>query len=375
MQNPIKVFLSTILAIFLTSTLIAQAPSKAQNRATKMLERLTERLDLSEAQVKQVSEIISKQQQQRAESATQEERPSKQQRKEMKIAFEKEMKTILNEEQFTKFQEMPKHKRGHKGKGKHGLKGKGKHKEMRMLHKEKITPILLEQRAKLETKISAADKETLETLRVAHQNRKLERKAQKGKGQQQDKKERKEARQNDPNHIKLKELTQKYSSDIEPLLAAVKEEIKTIKQSMKEEKKGKKGERTKGQRAHKKEGDKKIAHQQKRQQRKYAHFLLLDPTKTAEQQIQAPLSGISNVTVYPNPSPGISQVEYELEEGGEVLIELRDQKGQLIQTIEQSIKTAGKHKAVVNLERYNAGVYLIVLTDAQGNVISEQVIK
>lgn len=368
MQNPIKILLSSMIALLLTSSLIAQAPSKSEERLNKRMEHLKKALELNDAQVAEINELFKKQGNTKAEIFMRGERIDATQRAAMKKEFETGLKKVLTEEQFQKFQEMPKRNRGHK---RHGAKGH--HKGMKSAYKEKITPILLEQRAKLESKISAEDQKILADIRAERQSHKLERKGLSREAI----KAKKEAHKNNPNRIKLQELSEKYSADIEPLLAEVKEEIKAIKQEFRKEHKGK--GKHKGAAKHRKahqgdKGDEAAEHQKRHQHKKYAHFLLLDPSKSADQQIEA-FATISNVSIYPNPSQGISQIEYELTQAGSVLIELRDNKGQLVYTIEQAEKTAGQHKVAVNLEQYSSGIYLVVLTDGLGNVVSEQLVK
>ncbi|MFT5384467.1 MAG: hypothetical protein ACI81W_001868, partial [Saprospiraceae bacterium] len=193
---------------------------------------------------------------------------------------------------------------------------------------------------------------------------------------------RKVERENNPQHIKLIALTEKYKADIEPLLAEVALQIKALKDEMREEMKGGKGEKGrkggKGAEGHgKMEGKDKSGHLEKRENRKYAHFLLLDPNEAikAEKRPGKSNSSIAKVKVYPNPSQGISRIEYELKTPGMISIELHDKTGNLIETIERAEKAAGNHEAAVNFSKYTVGIYYIVLKDANGGVISKKVIR
>ena len=202
--------------------------------------------------------------------------------------------------------------------------------------------------------------------------------------------QRKAERKNNPNHIKLVALTEKYKADIESLLTEVEPKIKALKEEMKKERKAEEGEwkkegsgekarkgRKGGKRHGKMEGKDDGDHVEKQENRKYARFLLLDPNKEtkAEKRPRKSTSSISKVKVYPNPSQGISQIEYQLKTPGLVAIELHDKEGNLLSIIEKAEKSAGKHKASINFSNYTVGIYYIVLKDANGGVISKKVVR
>ncbi|MFT7604357.1 MAG: hypothetical protein ACI8VT_001932 [Saprospiraceae bacterium] len=403
MRNSIKICLIAFVAILFTGSIFAQRDKKDFNRegrATKMTERLTEALSLDAAQAEKIKAIHLKygvrMQADRSQEADDDQSNRRATRQQMHTDIDAEIKTVLTEDQYQKFQEMP--KRG-KGKGialssEHASREKGgkHHKKRKAFHNEKINPILLEQRAKLESKISVEDIATIAQLRIDIKKDRAEYKAERQEFRKSSEKKerpsreemdkRKVERENNPQHIKLIALTEKYKADIEPLLAEVALQIKALKDEMREEMKGGKGEKGrkggKGAEGHgKMEGKDKSGHLEKRENRKYAHFLLLDPNEAikAEKRPGKSNSSIAKVKVYPNPSQGISRIEYELKTPGMISIELHDKTGNLIETIERAEKAAGNHEAAVNFSKYTVGIYYIVLKDANGGVISKKVIR
>ena len=283
------------------------------------------------------------------------------------------------------------------GKGAKGRKGGKRHGEMKAFKNEKIKPIMLEQRVKLESKISDADKVTLAQLRVDIKKDRAEYKAKrKAYRKSSDKKERpdqaemekrKAERKNNPNRIKVLELVEKYKAEIEPLITEVEPKIKALKEEMKAECGGdcggKGGKGSKGRKGAKGKKDwngaDKGAYIEKRKNKRYAHFLLLDPNEDvkvkAKKRPGKSNASISKVKVYPNPSQGISQIEYELKTPGMVSVELHDKEGNLIETVEKAEKPAGKHKTSINFGNYTVGVYYVVLKDETGNIVSRKVIR
>lgn len=396
MRNRIRIFSLALVAVFFTSFLFAQKGDRSgdpEKRATKKTERLTEALELNEAQAAKVKAIHLKYGEQihaiRSKETTSDKAEKKAAMEQIRTEVEAEMKTVLTAEQFQKFQELP--KKGHgKRHGAHGKKGKQHRAAAKAFHDEKVKPILLEQREKLEAKISPEDKALLAELRLEIDQEKAARKAkraerkeslEKGEGPNQEvRAERRAKRKDNPTRIKVKELVEKYNDDIEPLLAAVEPEIETLKQEWKaaqgkESKKGQGKRNGKRQGKGQKKGGEEGAHANKKEARKYARFLLLDPNATTAETGISSTPTIASLRVYPNPTRGLSQVEYELATPGMITVELHDKEGDLIDTIEQSNKTVGKHKTAINFGGYTVGIYYVVLRDAKGQVVSEKVVR
>lgn len=372
----------------LNSTLFAQAPDKKANRTDKKLERLTTELDLNESQVTEVKAIFQKyaerKEAMRNNAADADKTDKRAAMKQMRTDIDNEIKAVLNEDQIEKFEALPKRDH-HKGR-KHRKGNRGDHDKMKAIKDEKIKPILLEQRAKLEDKISENDKVAIAELRATMKAKKealkKERETIKQSGERptrEQKKARKEAWKNSDTFKQLEALTTKYQSDIEPLLAEVEPQIKSIKEEARKAHKEdcKDGEDCKGKAKGKRKGKGKgkgTAKADKHKQKHMHRFLLLDPNEsvasagTLKPQIEA-------VSIYPNPSPGISQIEYTLVEDGNVAIELRDKEGNLLETVVNTTQTAGTQKVALNFKNYAVGVYYVILKDKNGQVVSKKVIR
>jgi periplasmic protein CpxP/Spy len=395
MRNSIKICLIAFAAIIFTGSLFAQRDKKdftPEDRATKKTERLTETLNLDAAQAEKIKAIHLKYGERmhalRAQDTTDKDQSQKKAAmQQIRTEIDAEIKTVLTTDQYQKFQEMP--KRGHHK----GKKGRGHDNKRNAFHQEKIKPIMLEQRAKLESKITAEDKATLAQLRTDIEKDKAEHKAKREEyNKSSDKKERPDREQmenrkaeskNNPNRTKLIALAEKYKADIEPLFAEVEPQIKALKEEMKKEcgEKGQGNHQERGARCDKgkkeMKGQDENANFEKRENRKYAHFLLLDPNKEVKAKKRQGKSdtSISNVKVYPNPSQGISKIEYELKTPETITIELHDKEGNLVETIERAEKATGNHEATINFSKYTVGVYYVVLKDAKGTIISKKVVR
>ena len=395
MRNSIKISVIALVAILCTSSIFAQRDKKdftPEDRAAKKTERLTETLNLDAAQAEKIKAIHLKYGKRihalRNEDTTDKDQSQKKAAmQQIRTDIDAEIKTVLTTDQYQKFQEMP--KRGHDK----GKKGRGHHKERNAFHQEKIKPIMLEQRAKLELKITAEDRATLAQLRTDIEKDKAEHKAKREEYKKSsDKKERpdreqmekrKAERKDNPNRTKLIALAEKYKADIEPLFAEVEPQIKALKEEMKKEydEKGQgkhQGRGAKGEKGNKEmKGQNGNANIEKRENRKYVHFLLLDPNQkvAAKKRSGKSDTSFSNVKVYPNPSQGISKIEYDLKTPGTITIELHDKEGNLVETIERAEKATGSHEATINFSKYTVGVYYVVLKDAKGSVISKKVVR
>lgn len=391
--------ISILMLILLVSvhSFAQRGKGDPETRAAKMTERLTEALELSDEQASEIKAIHLKYGERMKAMHEQEDRSEmRTAMKQMRSDAEQEIKGVLTAEQAAKFDEMP--KRGHRKGGKGRKVSKEQRAAMKQLKEEKIMPILLEQRAKLESKISAADKQRIAELRVEAAAKKEAKKAEmkahrteRKKGERPSEEEiaerkaahkaKREEMKNDPLRLEIKALTEKYQSDIEPLLAEVEPELKAIKEEAKANfKEGRKGQGAKQGRKGKRKGkgkkewseDEKADHEAMKALRHQAHFLLLDPNAPIPSSSS---SLISDIKVYPNPSMGESQLEYTLKSAGAVTIELHDKSGNLLQVVDNLEQAAGKHKTTINFTQYTTGIYYVVVKDANGKAVSTKVIR
>ena len=65
---------------------------------------------------------------------------------------------------------------------------------------------------------------------------------------------------------------------------------------------------------------------------------------------------------YPNPFNPVTNIAFELDRSGEVLIELFDMKGARVQTLLNETRKSGKHEFLFNGSNLASGVYLYSMT-------------
>lgn len=391
-----------LLALLISINTFAQrgsAKGDPEARATKMTAHLTEALELSDEQATKIKAIHLKYgeriQALREQGDRDKTRAAMQQ---MRADIDSEIKQVLTAEQAAKFEEMPKYRKGKRGKGKRA--SKEQRQAMQQIKEEKILPLLLEQRAQLDTKLSDTDKARLVELRTEVEEKRTAMKAERkerheamkkegrpGKEERkqlhEERKERHTAMKNDPLHQEIEAMVMKYQSDIESLLAEVEPQIKAIKEEAKSQnkemrnKEGKEGKKyRRGHGKHKGKGDWSEADKEEfkanKKMRHQAHFLLLDPNGPSIAEKTALVTGVK---VYPNPSLGESQLEYTLKSAGLVTVELHDKSGNLLKVIEKANQPAGTNNTTINFASYSTGVYFVVVKDANGKAISTKVIR
>ncbi len=271
----------------------------------------------------------------------------------------------------------------------HQKQRKALHKKAKKYHNENITPVMLEQRAKLEEKISIEDKAKLEELRPIFSNlheRRIKKHDELSKFEKPMKKEERQAfheehkksmEQYKPQMDLLHELVDKYEDDINVLLAELEEDRKVWREDMRELHdehidKNKKERHEKRRRHHSEEGKPHHEHGgmhiEGKKMRK-GHFLLLDPNAEASEMELT--NNIKSVSINPNPSINSNTVIYELAESGKVRLELRGKSGTLINVLFEGNKEAGSFVQEVDLSNQKSGVYYISLISGK-EVISKK---
>ena len=261
-----------------------------------------------------------------------------------------------------------------------------------------IEPVILAQRAKLETALSQADKAELAELRIAFadkkvakkeeiEKRKAARKANKEKRGPADRKAKIEARkaqqvarENDEAVIALKALVDKYENNIEELYAEIepqqttwKAEQKKIIQQFKQEKgaiepKGPRStegyKRRGGEKAHRRGNGKRHGHHRDVDNRmRKGHFLLLEPNQIASTNL---VVASTQIKVYPNPATSNNTLDYEVRETGRIKIELHDEQGRLVKILLDEEKAVGKYQLNTDLSELKNRTYFYVVSDKQG---------
>jgi hypothetical protein len=138
-----------------------------------------------------------------------------------------DLEDILTEAQTTQLKSLMKAK--HK---EHKARMKEAHDDLKVYKDENIKPVMLAQRQKLEAKISAEDRAEIAQLREVVAKRKAERKAAweaaKAKGERPDR----PAREEHPEREAIKQLVDKYDTEIEALFAEIEPQAKQWKEDM-----------------------------------------------------------------------------------------------------------------------------------------------
>ena len=84
---------------------------------------------------------------------------------------------------------------------------------------------------------------------------------------------------------------------------------------------------------------------------------------------------IHEVNAYPNPATTVSTLEYEVTEAGDVVIELRNNKGKLLKTVKNEHHSAGKYTVTITLDSYQGDLFYIVLKDKNGISTTENIVR
>lgn len=259
-----KVFLNTglSLAVLFLSVVTSLAQPQGHHPGIKgnpfsAIEELESELQLTPEQKEAIESLQQKVRtahQDRRKESRKVRKAQAEQRKAMHESVKAELDDILTAEQTALLEAHHEAKKA---------EAKAMRDKMRAYQEENIAPVLLEQRKKLEVKISEADKATLAKIRTERQQmRKEKRKGQKVKPR--------------PNKEELSALIEKYSEDIDALMEEIAAQQEQWRKDMKaiasedDQSKGKRQKRMKNRRQQPKPGFQK------------ARFLLMDPIKGPE---------------------------------------------------------------------------------------------
>lgn len=406
MKN-IKIVFSVLFMLSIFSISAIAQPRNEGARMEKKIGMLTEKLDLTENQQEQLKAIFKKESEKRQAMKTKE--TDKKNRKQAFKAHQKEqekaIKAILNKEQILTFDKMlderkadMKERQAAREARKESLKKvdkKALKAEMKAYKEKNILPVLMTQRQKLETQISSNDKKSIDELRSSFKQLKEENKAL--KGNRKKKEERSEADKKVYEALKARKkekmaeakiLLEKYESQIKTLKEEInpqteqwKTDLKAIAQKhglephQRDMKGGERIPETKkhGKRKHGK--GKKGQHHSKRQafgkELSPIHFLLMDVDAKNDVSSEKSTS-VSSMRIYPNPAQGQNTIEFKLATAGKISLELHDTEGNLVRVIIKGHKEAGHYKEEVNLSGLKDYVYIYVLKDATGTILTEK---
>lgn len=241
--------------------------------------------------------------------------------------------------------------------------------EMQAYYEKNVKPVLQKQRAKLESKLSAADKKLIAELRTQHEQRRAEGFDHRGeKGRKMEGKHPK----NDEKHAQVKALVEKYSAAIDALYAEIVTQENQWKQDEKaiwekyapaqSDKKVDKPARHRGEMG-KNDGD----------LHKKVHFLLLNPNATSTTTKPAPIN--RKVEAFPNPAGATQNLEFEVLQAGKVTVEIIDNQGNVVKSVFNGNLELGMNKLQVTTGDLKGKSYFYRITDAKGTTTKAFIIQ
>jgi len=103
-------------------------------------------------------------------------------------------------------------------------------------------------------------------------------------------------------------------------------------------------------------------------------FVPLPPgvNTTPVREIAGILSGLE---VYPNPVSGIFSVDFSLDKGADIQIEVTDFAGKIVSRTMPGSLPAGLQHIEINTESWQAGVYLVTVRDENGSKLTKKMVK
>jgi hypothetical protein len=112
----------------------------------------------------------------------------------------------------------------------------------------------------------------------------------------------------------------------------------------------------------------------------YGYTLWLDGLQFSP--CDPPLTGITmnnipddqELTNYPNPFSGTTEIIYELSTSGQVLLKVYDYSGREIQMLVNEFKQHGKYSIPFSADHIYPGIYFVNLTTANSNIVRKIVV-
>ena len=387
-----KIIKLSIFLIALCSITALSAQRGPRGPRGKVLDsdKLKTELNLSDDQVQQIEALTSTQRTQMQELRDQDFESPEDRRaamKEIHTAYRNGLAEILTDEQESQLKAIQQEARTkRKARSKEfGEKRKAARKDIGAYRTENIHPVLLEQRAKLDAKISAEDKALIAELR-AKQPERPKRLENPSIEERKAAKEAYEANKEERTAFKeqLKALVETYESEIDALYAEIEPQVEQWKKEMKElaqehhsegmkkrkhgessgaGKKGKAGKR--GKRGQKGERGRAFLLPK-------GAFLLLDPNAPATQE-EGLAQAITEIKVFPNPTFNQNTLSYTVKQAGHLRIELHNESGRLIEVLFDGSKETGSYQLDVDMSKLRNGVYYYTVQD-QGGLQSQKVV-
>lgn len=230
--------------------------------------------------------------------------------------------------------------------------------EMQTYYSENIEPVLKAQRAKLEELITTDDQEQIDEIRSNAQALKSEFKTlkkeikvnrQNQEPLSEDQRQALQAfRQSKQEQASLlKPIAQKYLESIQSLM----NEISDSKEKWKADIKAIRQKYITDEPKERPDFDRRYQLKSKFRRHFIARFLLMEPEFVLDQVT------VNASRIFPNPGTIQQQLVYEVEQPGQVRIELLDEQGKIIKQLVQEIQSKGEHQIQLNTQDLDKGVY------------------
>jgi len=370
-------YLKPIALLFVMLITIGQLTAQ-QNRmdpeemAKKMTEQMKDGLDLTEDQLKLVTDINQDfaTQMSEAREATSDRDAL---RGRMRILREKntaKLKEVLTETQFEKLKELRKEQKGHGGRNwQQGNRAKSTEywAEIRTYYKETILPVMKAQRAKLEQDISEADKAGIEEARklsttLNTEIRNFHKEVRGTMKSREDLTEEEKSTisglmdQKKSMHAAIKGYAEKYQAQIASLLSEIDGDVQLWKSDMEEICASSDMENP---------GRRSFADVRKRFGPRT--FILLNPDSEASEFTADILEAETReMNVFPNPASTSNTIQFDVKEAGNVRIDLLNKDGNLVRNIMNEVKEPGSYTVTVATNDLNGSIYYYLITDKSG---------
>jgi hypothetical protein len=257
----------------------------------------------------------------------------------------------------------------------HKDKGKRRHnKELRQEIKayidKNVYPVLLEQRSKLESKITLQDRQKLEELRkqlatLQEQTKSFQKNLPKNRKEEMTDEQRTQRKEFHSQKKAImqssKEIAKNYQADIDQVLSPIQAQKEQWKQDIKAicEKYSTQNPDTthKHKHGHRHKEFKKMAKEQFKEM-KPAMFLLMESAgNQAITTIPTEIEKNEDSKVFPNPSATQTTIEFKVKEAGNVQIVLIDAQGNVLKSILNENKEKGTYKQSIDLSGLRQGTY------------------
>ena len=392
----------------------AQQSDGGKGRQGQYLDKMRTELGLSETQVAQMEALKTKYQPQvkaiwADESLDQDAKMAKM--KEIREAKKTDMQAILTPAQMEKMKTMHAeggrhggHHGDHAGFDGHGEKGHhGEFKERKGGVHAELQPIMLRQRAKFESQLTAADKAEIVTLRTKmdasrvanksfHQEMRQLRQTETAPTEAEKAKMQEMRKAHRALEAEVLTIAKRYDSQLKALHEEVRPEVEAIMAKHHADRpagnsgkcegenakctKGADGKCTNEEGSGSGSGEARKPHgghhagKGHGQDRMLVHFMLMDPNATGKSAQSGNMRATRNgITVFPNPSAGSNTLQYELEKEANVKVELLSINGQVLRVLDEGRKTAGTQTLQVSLSDLTAGIYFYRIS---GDVETQQ---